>query len=158
MAYFHMRKDAEVWFRDLFVDQHNKKKPFEVKYDLYYLCLMLGLAHRQTSDPTASGRKTTGFIDHLPQTYKPTQRLVLGLLLRAELESEGVGIDEKEEVRKIINDLIDPAQGYSDQAVSRLNAYSSGGFDILVQALPDRPRTTPEFFRIYLEMIEEAPV
>jgi len=156
MAFFQMRDDAMKWFHDLYRDE-KKEKPFEIKYDLYYLCLMLGISYQRTSDPTAHGRKSTGFIDHLPQSYKPTQRLVSGLLLRAELRGQGIEIDEKESVRELIDELIDPATGFSDYAVTQLNRYASGGFDLLVETLPDRPRTSPEFFRVYLELLEDAP-
>ena len=57
----------------------------------------------------------------------------------------------------LIDELIEPATGFSDAAVAQLNRYASGGFDKLVETLPDRPRTSPEFFRVYLELLDEAP-
>lgn len=100
---FRMRQDAENWFSNI-----RDQKPIRTKFDLYYFCLMMGLATGRRSAPAKCGFGYTDFTDNFVSDYKPYQRLIVGLLIRAELSRRGVSVTEKDEVRKFFVDLVNP--------------------------------------------------
>ncbi len=146
MADFRMRKDAEQWFKHI-----ASKPPLKTKFDLYYCCLMLGLAAKRKSRPSDAG--AAGFVDHIPEDFKPVQELIVGLLLRAEIESMGVALTERDEVRRMLAELVG-TNGLSADGVSRMNEYSSGGFEALADSM-DEPRTVPEFMFGYEALLRQ---
>ena len=57
---FRLRHDVEEWFGAI-----RKQKPIETNFDVYYLCLMLGLASGRSSQPSARCEKISeGFVDN----------------------------------------------------------------------------------------------
>ena len=151
MPDFRLRKDAENWFKHI-----AEEPPLTTKFDLYYLCLMLGLAARRASDPVKSGTSAPGFVDQFVREYKGQERLILGLLLRAELAGPGYEPDERDEVRQTLAGLVE-GNGLSDKGVSRLNEYASGGFDALQERYGDvAPYSTEEFLPRYVGLLREV--
>jgi hypothetical protein len=148
-----MRKDAEKWFSEI----HNKQ-PIRTKFDLYYFCLMIGLATGRKSEPTKSHPEFTDFTDDFVSDYKPYQRLIIGLLIRAELSRLGVSVMEKDEVRRLFVNLVNPQNptNLTDMGMNRLNEYSSGGYDYLAEKLGSKPYDVSEFIRAYVRLLHEA--
>lgn len=150
---FRMRQDAENWFSNI-----RDQKPIRTKFDLYYFCLMMGLATERRSDPAKSCPDYTDFTDNFVGDYKPYQRLIIGLLIRAELSRRGVSVTEKDEVRKFFVDLVNPQNptNLTDTGMDRLNEYASGGYDYLAEKLDSRPYHVEEFLRTYANFLREA--
>lgn len=98
---FRLREDAEQWFSAL-----DGKEPTKTKFDLYYFCLMAGLASGRTSD--AAGLGAREIVDDFIQDYQPAQRLLIGLLVVAEVRKGGIDLSEKEAVRAVFSRLVTP--------------------------------------------------
>lgn len=149
-AEFRFRKQAEQWFKHI-----AENDPFRTKFDRYYLCLLLGLAGRRESNPSESD-EAPGFVDYFIEDYEQQQLLIVGLLLRAELEHFGIELDDRDDVRKKLEQLIG-SKGLTRHGVARLNAYASGGFDLLVERYGEaQPRSVEEFLPRYVEVLHEV--
>lgn len=150
---FRMRQDAENWFSNI-----RDQKPIKTKFDLYYFCLMVGLATGRRSEPTKRCAEVTDFTDNFVSDYKPYQRLIIGLLIRAELSRSGISVTEKDEVRKLFVDLVNPQNptNLTDAGMDRLNEYSSGGYDYLAEKLDSRPYHVEEFLRSYTKLLRNS--
>jgi len=151
---FRLRQDVEEWF-----SQIHKQKPIETKFDLYYLSLMLGLASGRTSQPSARCSSISeGFVDNFVLAYRPYQRLIVGLLLTAELSSLGVSLNESDYVRKKLLDLVDPTSptNLTELGMTKLNEYSSGGFDYLTEHMEAKPYHVEEFLQTYTTLLRAA--
>ncbi|MDY6804954.1 MAG: hypothetical protein SXA11_14260 [Cyanobacteriota bacterium] len=148
---FKMRRDAENWFSNI-----KDQKPIQTKFDLYYFCLMLGLAKGRKSNPTRS--EVTDFVDYFVSDYKKSQRLIIGLLIGAELSRLGIEATEKNDVRQLFNKLVDPTTptNLTDAGMDALNQYSSGGYDYLAAELNSKPHYVEEFLRSYDKLLKET--
>lgn len=146
---FRLRVDAERWFKHI-----NDKAPLKTKFDIYYLCLLLGLASRRTSTNDKQLPKSS-FIDNFVKEYKPYSHLILGLLLRAEVFHYSYDLDDRSEVMKVLKGIADP-QGISTKGIMRLNEYASGGFDLLQEKFGGAPYSIEDFLVTYVEILQEA--
>ncbi|MEA5533733.1 hypothetical protein [Crocosphaera sp. XPORK-15E] len=147
---FRMRHDAEDWFSKI----KNQKPPLNTKFDLYYLCLMMGLASKSYNIPAASN--STDFVEYFVSDYQSQQNLIIGLLIQAELSDKGLSLDDKSQTKKILKDLIDPSSitNLTDYGIDRMNAYASGGFDYLQTKTP-QPYYAEEFLISYVRLLQE---
>jgi len=144
-----MRPEVDDWFRHI-----SKQEPLQTKFDLYYLCLLLGLASGRSDKPTSA----TEFVDDFVRDYKPMQRLIIGLMLVTELSRLGVDLAERGEVQIQIARYLDPNSpaDLTEEGFNRLNAYASGGFNYIVEQLGDKPRNIEEFLQIYVKMLRSS--
>lgn len=150
---FRLRSDAEKWFAEL-----DGKEPIKTKFDLYYFCLMAGLSSGRSSEPTKLGVQTRELIDYFIEDYKPAQRLLVGLLVIAELRKAGIGFEEKVAVREVFKRLVSPstASGLTDEGFKAMNAYASGGYEFLAEARGTKPVSVDEFLRDYQLLMDDA--
>ncbi|WP_447909480.1 hypothetical protein [Brevundimonas bullata] len=150
---FRLRNDAEKWFSEL-----DGKEPTKTKFDLYYFCVMAGLASGRSSDPSAAGVGTKEFMSDFIQDYKPAQRLLLGLLVVAEVKRGGIDLDEKAAVREVFKRLVTPnaSTNLTDEGMRCMNAYASGGYEFLAEQRDTKPASAQEFLRDYVALIDEA--
>jgi hypothetical protein len=151
---FRMRDDAENWFSNI----KNKKTVIKTKFDRYYYCLMIGLASGHYSEPTQRCKDCTDFVDDFVKEYQAQQKLIIGLLVRAELADSRISLNDKEETRKLLLDLIDPTSqtNLTDYGMDRMNAYSSGGYDYLSEHLDSKPHYVEDFLITYVKLLKEA--
>ncbi len=151
---FRLRQDVDDWFLQI-----RDQKPIETKFDLYYLCLMLGLASGRSSSPSARCEKVSeGFVDNFVMVYRPYQRLIVGLLLTAELHSLGVTLGESDFVRKKLLELVDSASptNLTEVGMTKLNEFASGGFDYLTERVDSKPYHVEEFLQTYTKLLRAA--
>lgn len=148
---FRLREDAERWFNAL-----DGKEPAKTKFDLYYFCLMAGLASGRTSDPSDFGARE--IVDEFIQDYKPAQRLLIGLLVTAEVRRGGIDLNEKSAVRDVFKRLVtlDSKTQLTEEGMRCMNAYASGGYDFLSESRDVVPATPEEFLRDFVGLIDEA--
>lgn len=148
MAYFRLRKDAEKWFEEIYA-----VPPFKVKMDMYYICLMAGFASGRSSDPGTAG----DLVERWVEEYRPVSRYLIGLLVAAELKKSGVAMNDNAAVKAEFRRLLDTSSGndLSDVGMRRMNAYASGGFDVLSEARDQRPFSLEEFLLSYPALIKE---
>nr|WP_312295470.1 hypothetical protein [Brevundimonas diminuta] len=150
---FRLRNDAEKWFSEL-----EGKEPTKTKFDLYYFCVMAGLASGRSTDPSAAGVGAKEFMTDFIQDYKPAQRLLLGLLVVAEVKRGGIDLDEKAAVREVFKRLVTPntSTNLTDEGMRCMNAYASGGYEFLAEQRDTKPASAQEFLRDYVALIDEA--
>lgn len=147
MADFRLRKQAQSWFKHI-ADTH----PFKYKFDIFYLCLLLGVSARRSSKPT-DGDSAPGFVDEFVGEYKTQSMIIIALLLRLEIARMGIELDDRAGVRGVLSEFLGIAD-VNSAGVNRLNEYASGGFDVLQEKYGDEaPRTPEEFFPRYLEIL-----
>ena len=152
---FRLRQDTKDWFSNI---QDNKSRQINTDFDLYYFCLMLGLATGKYSNPINKCKKYSDFTDYFVKDYKSHQNLILGLLIRAELSKLGISLDEKEDTKKHLIKLIDPSSttNLTNEGIDSMNAYASGGFDYLTENFDSKPYHVEEFLISYTKLLQKA--
>lgn len=141
---FRLRTDARDWFRDI-------KTPID--FDLYYFCLMVGLAANRKSDGKAEAKD---LVNDFPELYKKNNRLILALFLRRELQFMGIELNEKVQLHNEISRLVDASEPsrLSEHGMHELNRYASGGYEALSEEFTDRPRHLETFLPEYKKFLE----
>ena len=144
---FRLRRDARQWFKEIASD-------FDVDFDMYYLCLMAGLAAGGRRAEVKS-QETTELVDAFPGPYRERGRLIIALFLAAEIQRLGVKISDREAVHRQIKNLVDPRSPsqLSDEGLREMNAISFGGFESLTEEFPDRPRSLELFLPRYWQVL-----
>ncbi|MET0002054.1 MAG: hypothetical protein ABW087_00305 [Candidatus Thiodiazotropha sp.] len=139
---FKIRKDADNWFRKI-----DSRGPIKTKFDLFYLCLMLGLKKARL-DEVIEG---TDIYQKFPQEYEGSRFLVLGLLISAEMNREGLVFEDKASVQKLISKYVaaDSPSNLSSEGFKKINGYASGGFDVLSELFEDVPQDVDVFIARY---------
>ena len=142
---FYLRNDTEQWFSHI-----KDQEPIETKFDLYYFCLMMGFATGRTSAPLQRS-EVTEFQKNYVKAYLPVQKLITGLLIKSEFKKYGVEATEKEQVYKILTEIIDPDSStkLTEVGLNKLNEYASGGYDVMSEEFPSKFYSVEEFLRAY---------
>ena len=154
MAMFRLRSDAEAWFSEIERSPHVRSK-----FDLYYFCLMAGFATGRSSENQLTSAGSKEFIDYFIDDYKPASRLLIGLLVIAEMKYKGIDVGEKAAVRALFKTLVDANNGnnnLTDEGMKRMNAYASGGFEYLAERRDTKPYSVEEFLRDYVALVGET--
>ena len=148
MADFRLRRDADHWFRHI-----GDEKPFSTKFDVYYLCFILGLAAGRRSSPTTGSSDAPGFVDSFTREHKPHERLIAGIVLIEHLKHMGLSIEDRRDVNRIVAEIFG-SEGLSSDGVALLNQYASGGFDFLLERYGNEPpRSIEEFLPRFVNLI-----
>ena len=69
---FKLKDQAFSWFKHI-----DRKPPLTTQFDLYYLCLLIGLISGKSDSPGQS----QDFVGHFVDGYYPYRRIIAGLLL-----------------------------------------------------------------------------
>lgn len=148
---FRLREDAERWFKEL-----DGKDPTKTKFDLYYFCLMAGLANNRKRD--ISDVVAREIVDDFIQDYKPAQHLLIGLLVVAEVRRSGIDLLERDEVRNEFRRLVTPGTNtqLTDEGMRCMNEYANGGYDFLAESTENPPTSPEEFLRNFVQLIGRA--
>lgn len=150
MPVFRIGEPVAKWFKKI-----HKKEPLKTDFDLYYMCTLLGLATGRTSSPG----KTSELVGYFIADYTETQHLLLGLFVLAELQRRGIDLDERVDVQRIINEILDPKDptGLTSAGMTKMNEYASGGFDYFVEQYGGRsPVFVESFLERYVKILGEA--
>ncbi|EAZ89973.1 hypothetical protein CY0110_07249 [Crocosphaera chwakensis CCY0110] len=148
-----MRHEAREWFSKI-KKPTKDTPPINTDFDLYYLCLMMGLASKNKSTPDPS--HSADFVDRFVKQHERQQNLIIGLLIQAELSDKSLTLDDKNQAKKILKDLIDPTNRFTsltDDGMDKMNAYASGGFDYLQSKMP-KPYFAEDFLIRYVEILK----
>ena len=154
MASFRLRIDAEKWFSEIEGSPH-----IRTKFALYYFCLLAGFASGRSNETQLTGAGSKEFIDYFIDDYKPASRLLIGLLVIAEMKDKGIDIGEKAAVRALFKTLVDANNGghnLTDEGMRRMNAYASGGFEYLSEKRDTKPYSVEEFLQDYAALVGES--
>lgn len=146
---FRLPKDAKKWFRAF-------ESQFELDFDIYYLCLMAGLATGRKAD--LSSTDTAELVDDFPGVYRQRGRLMVALFLSRELRALGVDYSERKALDSAIHALVEPRSPshLSDGGMKEMNRYANGGLEALQEEFGDSPKSFEAFIINYRGFIEEA--
>ena len=144
---FRLSKDNRKYFSGI-------SKQFRVDLDMYYLCLMMGIAANHKSDVTGTGGD---LINYWPDKYNDYANFIIGILLFVEAKNVGIDISNKDTTTNHLNNFLDPnersklslAKGFKEA-----NRYANGGMEILVQKIPP-PQLLGEFLVKYQSVLKE---
>ena len=151
---FAIRKDARDWFQHISRERGNKEKgQLDLDFDIFYFCFIAGIRWGRKHDLPASG--TASLVDNYPGQYKTRGRLLVALFLSCELERLGIALDERSTVYEQIAKLVDHGSPnhLSDEGVREFNRYAHGGFDVLIEAFEEQPRSLDTFLIEYWQKV-----
>jgi hypothetical protein len=143
-----MRPEVDEWFKHIF-----KQGPIQTKFDLYYFCLMMGLATGKSEAISSAPEFVQNFIGE----YKGVQRLVLGVLIIAEMSRLGLELNDRDEVQDLISKYLDATDvtQLSAAGFERLNDYSHGGFNVIVESAGSKPYHVEPFLQWYVKEFQK---
>lgn len=150
---FRIREEARTWFGEL---QKKQNVGFSMDFDAYYFCFMAGVAvGRKLDSPVAD---TAELVDNFPGRYRPRGKLMIALFLSRELHAHGVMMEEKAAVHSLVGQLVDPTSpsSLSTEGQRVFNMYAHGGFDVLRDWFPSKPRNSHAFLRAYKRRLDDA--
>jgi hypothetical protein len=149
MPHFKLGRRTKIWFSKI-----EKTGPLKFDFDLYYLCVLLGLATGRNTVP----EHASDLVDYIIEDYLETRDLLVGLFLLAELGRRGIDLTEPVQVRRILDQLLDPVDktGLSATAMSKLNEYANGGHEYLMEKYTKPPQITESFLQRYMQILKEA--
>ena len=151
MADFRILKDAKTWFKDIY----SKEEGLTIDFEIYYFCLMAGLAiGKKRADLTTN--ETSELVQHFPGRYKEKGKLIVSLFLARYLASLGVTLTDKKTAHNQISKLISPTSPsyLSDEGMKELNKYAAAGYEEIIGWFEERPRTLESFLRTFALKID----
>jgi len=155
MADFRILKDARTWFKDVY----SKDEGFVIDFEVYYFCLMAGLATGRKRIELST-TETTELVQHFPGRYKEKGKIIVSVFLSRHLASLGVTLTDKKIAHNEISKLISPTSPnyLSEDGMKEMNKYAAAGYDEIISWFEERPRTLESFLRIYSLKIESSTV
>lgn len=142
------REKTDSFFVDI-------KNSFSLDFDVYYFCLIAGLAKGRKETLPIS--ETKDLINRFPQEYRSESRIIISLFLKKELEKMGVNLEDRKQVHDTIRKYVDynTPSNLSEEAQREINRYVNGGIEVLKEYFGDRPRTIEAFLIRFSKMIDE---
>ena len=113
----------------------NLESPFKFDFDLFYICLILGLNYNLKEELSnfETGPKNIFYgFDYFPDAYKDVGNLINPLILATIAEDNKIDTNDKQLVRNLINENVIPAN-LSKNLLNLLNQYSAGGYMKLIE-------------------------
>lgn len=153
MAYFRLRNDAQDWFGSI-----SERAPFRTKFDVWYMCAVAGLSSGRSA-PAAATATAGDIVERFIEDYRPVSRLLIGLLITAELRAERIDVFDEHGVRLTVKRLLDPESPNSltDEGMRRMNVYASIGYEVLSEARDQKPYAASEFLEWYARLVRSLP-
>ena len=151
MSAFRLRKEAKVWFKEI-----SDKNNLSIDFDLYYFCLMAGLAVNMRKDDFLVS-DTSELVEYFPGRYKDKSRIIISIFLSRQLSSHDIDLTDKKAAHTYISRLISPESQslLSDDGMKQINAYAYRGFEELITWFSVKPHTLESFLRIFSQKIAE---
>jgi hypothetical protein len=140
MSYFRLSSDAQKWFAPAFADEG----PLHVEFDKYYLCLLIGIKTRRRDQLDSSA---TGFIEYWISDYQGVRELMLGLILKAELDNRGIQTAERDAVQATCKRIFthDDQTQLTADGMKVANSIAHGGFKTLEESFPGNTSPRSQF-------------
>ncbi|TCI72203.1 hypothetical protein EVJ22_05970 [Exiguobacterium sp. SH0S7] len=129
---FKLPREAREYYK--LIDQ--KEKRFKMMFDKYYMCLIMGLDNKKLG--RQEEYENADFIEGYPQPYQDKSHLIIGLLINAEMERQGIDAEDRASVESLILQLIetDSSTKLSEKGMELLNRYAAGGMNIIRDSIP----------------------
>ena len=149
---FSLRRKTRDWFANL-----RRRKEFALDFDMYYLCLMAGLATGRKVALASEQNETTELVSSFPGPYREKGRLLVSLFLSRELKAMGVETHERSALNRSIAKLVDPDVAHlSDVGMKEMNKYSYGGYEVLTEWFGEKPQTLETFLPLFKRHLDDV--
>ncbi len=151
---FSIPRKSKDWFKNI-QSRKGSGTGFELDFDIYYFCLMCGLAKPRKE--SLSNSETTEIIQSFPNEYQGNRHFIVALFVKKELERLGVSLKERKALDNQLKILISPTSptSLSDQGMKELNQYANGGFKVLTEHFPEPPRTLDNFLIGFYKLMKK---
>lgn len=145
---FRLSKKADEWTKDIVGES-----PFDLKLDIYYLFLLVGLTAKKSSAFTDFGKDIN---NSFPDGFKQQQKLIINFLLISRKKLLAIPDDDKQRIRsELLEKYIDPeTNSLTLEGRNLSNEYANAGFEIL-ENLMASPKDASAFLHTCLEKIKE---
>lgn len=122
---------------------------FKIMFDVYYLCLMMGLHQRKLG--SLDQLKRDAFIDYYPEVYRDKAELITGLLIDAEMDRKAIHENDRKSIEKLMLHLIDhmSVTKLSSKGIEQLNLYAAGGINHIFDYIPNTQELEIFLLRYY---------
>lgn len=146
---FRLRRDTGSWFRHI-------EKKFTLKFDIYQLCLLAGIASQRKTDVV--NEETTVLVENFPSEYKQHSRLIVALFLATEIRQLGIQPEERSQLHSEIAKLVNTHSFslLSTVGMNEINKYSYGGFDTITEWFDEKPHTFEAFIIRYKFKLDQV--
>jgi hypothetical protein len=143
---FRLKPEVDDWFKGIY-----NKGALKTKWDIYYICLMMGLAGSKTS--SAAG--AIDLVHHFIEDYKKSSRLIVTLFLSTHLKKLGIELKDRLEAKRILDDYLDSSNSTSlnNEGYRAMNEYAQGGFLLLAENIENRPDDQVTFLLKYYDLL-----
>jgi len=153
MAFF-IRREADNWFKEL-----QKHELIRTQFDLYYLFFLKGISKLDKNPKMKNADVLKELIEYFPSEYDGSKNIIVGLLVNTELKRLGIPLDDKENVQKKYNQIVEPESQskLTTKGFTLMNEYASRGYELFNQELGNKPASlAPEFLiNAYRNLYEE---
>jgi len=153
MAFF-IRREADNWVKEL-----QKNDLIRTQFDLYYLFFLKGISTLDKNPKLKDKEVLKELIDYFPSDYDGSKNIIVGLLVNTELKRLGIPLDDKENVQKKYNQIVEPESQskLTSKGFTLMNEYASRGFELLNEELGNKSASlAPEFLiNVYRNLNEE---
>jgi hypothetical protein len=155
---FQLHPDARDWFKKVRGGGAKGKEPLETLFDVFHMCFILGIA-RGRYEPLGDSGDT--FMEEFIQRYRDHQLLMIGAMISAALERQGVAVDDRAAVVKEVERFVDSSglgMVLKPDGFRELNGYAAGGFNCLREAMSNPPNDMVFLLdRFHLLLNEKGP-
>jgi hypothetical protein len=147
---FLLRNDAVKWFSNI----SKGKGAIKTDFDLYYFCLIIGMAGGRMGDTADTKQIVQDFVSD----YEDSKRLIGALAFYADLNQLGVSLSERSAVQaKVCGHFVaDNANYLTDDALKKMNKYASGGYNLLTEKIDAKPHHLEHFLMRYCSVLGEV--
>lgn len=148
---FRMPKKCRTYFRD--ITNSNKGRvddKFNLLFDGYYLCLLVGLAQAKIS---MDADLEPEFVDSYPADYQNSRDYIAGLLVATERERLGIAPDNAAAIEQLMAALIDSQSRtrLTKDGEDLLNQYAARGMDVMIDKMAGKHISLEDFYQDYFE-------
>lgn len=134
-----------------FFKRISKKGPFQIDFDFWYLCFLVGIS----SGRKEQGSSSVDMFPRFPERYSAFENVIISMLLSAELAAKEIDPSDRTSVKLVVDDLIDPGNRpfLSSSGFKAFNEYSAGGYDIISEHFEQEAPDDAATFLIKIGML-----
>lgn len=154
--HFKFSKSAQKFFSNIMPSggSHGTKgkNKFEIQFDVYYCCAMIGMAAIELDEDTTD---LTDLIEGYPKPYMDCKAQIAGLLVATEAKRQDIDMKGDGLEKMMLHYLSDNETMLSEEGVKTLNAYALRGFQLIQEyPLGQKPMSREEFLEAFHRAIQ----